>query len=55
LPSSLQAAIGDTYHVTVSALKLAEGESCPIGRTGRLNFDEGPLEIACAAKVSALP
>jgi hypothetical protein len=35
-------------------LKLAEEEGCPIGRTGRLNFDEGPSEIAAAAKVSAL-
>jgi multidrug resistance efflux pump len=43
-----------TYHVTVSVLKLAEEEGCPIGRTGRLNFDEGPSGIAAGAKVSAL-
>jgi hypothetical protein len=43
-----------TYHVTVSVLKLAGEEGCLIGRTGRLNFDEGPSEIAAAAKVSAL-
>jgi multidrug resistance efflux pump len=48
------AATGETYHVTVSVLKLAEGESCMVGRKGRLNFDEGPSEIAAAAKVSAL-
>jgi biotin carboxyl carrier protein len=47
------AATGETYHVTVSVPKLAEEESCLVGRTGRLNFDEGPSEIA-AAKVSAL-
>jgi multidrug resistance efflux pump len=44
----------ETYHVTVSVLKLAKGERCMVGRTGRLNFDEGPSEIAAAAKVSAL-
>jgi multidrug resistance efflux pump len=48
------AATGETYHVIVSVPKLAEGESCLVGRTGRLNFDEGPSEIAAAAKVSAL-
>jgi len=44
----------ETYHVTVSVLKLAKGERCMVGRAGRLNFDEGPSEIAAAAKVSAL-
>jgi hypothetical protein len=48
------AATGDTYHVTVSVLKLAEGEGCLVGRPGRLNFDEGPSKNAAAAKVSAL-
>jgi multidrug resistance efflux pump len=48
------AATGETYHVTVSVPKLAEGESCLVGRTGQLNFHEGPSEIAAAAKVSAL-
>jgi multidrug resistance efflux pump len=43
-----------TYHVTVSVLKLAEEEGCMVGRTGQLNFDESPSEIAAAAKVSAL-
>jgi hypothetical protein len=39
-------ASGETYHVTVSMPKLAEGESCLIGRTGRLKFDSGPPETA---------
>jgi biotin carboxyl carrier protein len=43
-----------TYHVTVSVLKLAEEEGCMVGRTGRLDFDDGKSEFAAAAKVSAL-
>src|SRR5262249_10339566 len=38
-----------SYHLTVSVPKLAEG--CLIGRTGRLFFDDGPLE----GEVIALP
>jgi multidrug resistance efflux pump len=51
-PSALA---GETYRVTVSVPKIAEGESCIVGRTGRLNFDDRPLEIAAAANRSALP
>jgi hypothetical protein len=43
-----------TYHVTVSVLKLTEEEGCMVGRTGRLDFDDGKSEFAAATKVSAL-
>jgi hypothetical protein len=48
------AATTETYHVTVSVPKLSEGESCLVGRTGRLNFDGGPSEAAAAVKISTL-
>jgi multidrug resistance efflux pump len=58
-PSSLavrpSALTGETYRVTVSVPKIAEGESCIVGRTGRLNFDDVPLEIASAANPGTLP
>jgi multidrug resistance efflux pump len=43
-------ATGETYHVTVSVPKLAEGESCLVGRTGTLNFDGRPPETAAALR-----
>jgi multidrug resistance efflux pump len=45
---------GGTYHVTVSVPKLAEGENCPVGRTGHLEFDDRPSEITAAATAKAL-
>jgi multidrug resistance efflux pump len=40
----------ESYHVTVSVPKLAEGESCLVGSTGRLKFDSGPSEIDAALR-----
>jgi multidrug resistance efflux pump len=42
---------GETYHVTVSVPKLAEGESCLVGHTGRLKFDGTPSEAAAALRL----
>jgi biotin carboxyl carrier protein len=44
-----------TYHVTVSVPKLAAGERCLVGRTGRLKFDGGPSKAATAALRSQRP
>ena len=53
-PSNLaiqpSAATREAYHVAVFVPKLAEGEGCLVGRTGRLKFDDGPLEIAPVAE-----
>jgi multidrug resistance efflux pump len=46
LPSTLTK---EAYHVTVSAPKIAEGEECGVGRTGRVIFEKG------AAQASATP
>jgi hypothetical protein len=40
--------------VTVSVPKLAEGESCLVGRTGHLNFHGGPSVAAAAMKINTL-
>jgi multidrug resistance efflux pump len=40
----------EAYHVAVSVPKLADGEGCVVGRTGRLKFDDGPSEIAPLAE-----
>jgi hypothetical protein len=47
-------AAGETYHVTVSMPKLAESESCSIGRTGHLNFGDRPSEITATENADAL-
>jgi hypothetical protein len=44
------AATSESYHVAVSVPKLADGEGCLVGRTGRLKFDDGPSEIAPMAE-----
>jgi multidrug resistance efflux pump len=53
-PSNLaiqtSAAARESYHVVVSVPKLADGEGCLVGRTGRLKFDGGPSEIAPMAE-----
>jgi multidrug resistance efflux pump len=53
-PSNLaiqpSAAPRESYHVAVSVPKLADGEGCLVGRTGRLRFDNSPSEIAPVAE-----
>src|ERR1700674_3175386 len=44
----------ESYHVTVAVPKLSEGQGCMVGRTGRVFFNDGPLE-AMAAPVPAAP
>jgi hypothetical protein len=44
------AAPREPYHVAVFVPKLADGEGCSVGRTGRLKFDDGPSEIAPVAE-----
>jgi multidrug resistance efflux pump len=34
----------ESYHVTVAVPKLAEGQDCMVGRTGRVIFDDGPIK-----------
>jgi multidrug resistance efflux pump len=51
LAIQISAAAGETYHVTVAMPKLAEGGSCPVGRTGILKFDDDPSENAASANV----
>jgi multidrug resistance efflux pump len=36
------------YHVTVAVPKLAEGQDCMVGRTGRVIFDDGPVKAMAA-------
>jgi hypothetical protein len=40
----------ESYHVAVFVPKLADGEDCLVGRTGRLKFDDRPSEIAPVAE-----
>jgi hypothetical protein len=43
----------DSYHVTVAVPALAEEHGCVVGRTGRVIFNDGPLEaMAALAPVS---
>jgi multidrug resistance efflux pump len=53
-PSNLaiqpSAATRESYHVAVFVPKLADGEDCLVGRTGRLKFDDRPPEIAPVAE-----
>jgi multidrug resistance efflux pump len=53
-PSNLaiqpSAATREAYHVTVSVPKLADEGGCPVGRIGRLKFDDGPSQIAPVAE-----
>ena len=42
----------ESYHVTVAVPALADGTGCTVGRTGRVIFDDGPVE---AAAVQAPP
>jgi hypothetical protein len=44
----------ESYHVTIAVPKLSEGQGCMVGRTGRVFFNDAPLE-AMAAPVSAAP
>jgi len=37
------------YHVTVAVPKLAEGQDCLVGRTGRVIFDDGPVKAMAPA------
>jgi multidrug resistance efflux pump len=40
----------ESLHVMVSVPKLADGEGCLVGRTGRLKFDGGPSKITPVAE-----
>jgi multidrug resistance efflux pump len=42
----------ESHHVVVSVPTL--GETCVVGRTGRLKFDDGPSEIAAVVKGSTV-
>src|SRR5262249_35409704 len=50
LPIQPSAATKEVYHVAVSVPKLADGEGCLVGRTGRLKFDDSPTEVAPVAE-----
>jgi multidrug resistance efflux pump len=39
----------ESYYVTVAVPKLAAGQNCPVGRTGRVYFDDGAPEATAAA------
>jgi len=45
----------EAYHVTVAVPKIAEGEACGVGRTGRVIFEKGAAETSASlAEASAL-
>jgi multidrug resistance efflux pump len=52
IPSTL---VKEAYHVTVAVPKIAEGDDCGVGRTGRVIFQKGEAEAsATSAEASAL-
>ena len=44
----------DSYHVTIAIPKLTNGQSCMVGRTGRVYFDGGASEVATIAAADRL-
>jgi multidrug resistance efflux pump len=44
----------DSYQVTIAIPKLTNGQSCMAGRTGRVYFDGGAVEVAAVAAVDRL-
>jgi hypothetical protein len=44
----------DSYQVTIAIPKLTDGQSCTAGRTGRVYFDGGALEVAAIAAADRL-
>jgi multidrug resistance efflux pump len=40
----------NSYHVTIAISKLTTGQSCMVGRTGRVYFDGGALEAPASAE-----
>jgi multidrug resistance efflux pump len=44
----------ESYHVTVAVPRLAEGRGCMVGRTGRVIFEDGPVEASAASGPKAL-
>jgi hypothetical protein len=44
----------DSYQVTIAIPKLTDGQSCMAGRTGRVYFAGGALEVAAIAAADRL-
>jgi hypothetical protein len=53
-PSGLSAHARDSYQVTIAIPKFTNGQSCMAGRTGRVYFDGGALEVAAVAAADRL-